>query len=698
MKRFFVAVALFSAVSSVGAGPRKYAPPYRLAQGVELPRTEFVSYRSQRDAVRDDCDSSQYYIGLNGAWCCRFFDSEAAVPQELAGGNVGALERMVASWDTVSLPGAWEIAGHGGRGKAVFASRAYDFAEDRRQVRPPYLPGGRNGQVAVYVRKFTVPFDLFDKAHFLHIGAVKAGARIFVNGEEVGFSRVDSKNPAEFDITKYVSEGRNWVAIVVPQWTEASYLEDWQGWRLSGINRGLYVFAQPKIRMRDYLVRTTLDPTYTNWLLETAMLLKTQLLNPFGVTVYYDLYDPQGKLVNSNFRDVEVGMRVEDTVRFTASIPNVAKWTAEQPNLYTILYRIKREGRFTEYVACRVGFRTVEVEGERFLVNGRPVVFKGVNLAEHADSTGNFVNEAQMRRMLDEMKLAGVNAVRTDGYPLPSSFYKLCDELGFYVCDVANINTWGLGSSLYRGGTISNDPAWREAYLARIDAMYERNKNHPSVVMWSLGDRSGNGYNMYQGYLMLKHKERTRPVVYNGAAMEWNTDVYCPDYPKSAENGSGRPMIPSRVGVDPVWWTAPGAQGAFLERWNDMTLTAQVPGGKYLLADDYKRVPMVSDEAFVTVAVSTNEAVRTLFANVAITQVDGARGVYRFENRMQFADLKDFQVRYQLMVGGRLAREGILNVAAAPGKSVDVQIPAVGGAGKDRKLLITVGHIARAEF
>lgn len=694
MKRCFVAVVLFGAISGVQAGPKKYAAPYVISAGQELPRSVFMSYRSQQDAFRNDFDSSQYYIGLNGEWSCRFFASEAAVPRQLVG-EAGEWERMIDGWDKVTLPGAWELAGHGGQGSAVFASRAYDFAENRRQVRPPHLPG--TAPVAVYVRKFTVPFDLFDKAHFLHIGAVKAGVRVYVNGKEVGFSRQDSKNPVEFDVTKYVDEGRNWVAIVVPQWTEASYLEDWEAWRLSGVNRDSYLFAQPKIRMRDYLVRTTLDPTYTNGLLETAMLLKTQLLNPFPVTVYYDLYDPQGKLVNSNFREVEVGMRIEDTVRFTASIPNVVKWTAEQPNLYTILYRIKREGRFTEYVACRVGFRTVETRGERFLVNGDPVIFKGVNLAEHDVRTGNVVDTARMRQMLEEMKRAGVNAIRTDGYPLPDSFYRLCDELGFYVCDVANIDAWGLGTDLNRGGTISNDPAWREAYLARIDAMYERNKNHPSIVMWSLGDRSGNGYNMYQGYLMLKAKERTRPVVYNGAGLEWNTDVYCPDYPKSAVNGSGRPFVPSRAAVDPVWWTTPGLQGAFLERWNDMSLAAAVPGGKFILSDHYKRT-VSADGAVDLAAVAGNEAVRRLFANVAITQVDAAKGIYRFENRLQFSDLERFTVSYRLMVGDKLVREGIVSVSAAPGEASEVLIPGGGGLGRDRKLLIEVGNIARAEF
>lgn len=694
MKRLFVAIAFFSVTCASYAGPRAYEVSYVVSDRQELPRSVFVSYRNEKDAFRNDFDSSQYYVGLNGEWSFRLFNSESAVLKQVSGDGE-TLEKLVKEWQTVALPGAWELDGHGGQGRAVFASKAYDFAKAKGQVTPPVLPDG--SPVGVYIRKFTVPFDLFDKAHFLHIGAAKAGVKVYVNGSEVGFSQKDSKNPAEFDVTKYVKAGRNWVAILVPQFGQSSYLEDWQDWRLAGINRDIFLFAQPKIRMRDYLVQTTLDPTYTNGLLETAMLLKTQLLNPHPVTVYYDLYDPQGKLVNSNSRDAEVGMRVEDTVRFTASIPNVVKWSAEQPNLYTILYRIKREGRFTEYVACRVGFRTVETKNEQFMVNGEPVIFKGVNFAEHAPQTGNYVDTVQMRRMLTEMKFVGVNAIRTDGYPLPYSFYQLCDELGFYVCDVADINTWGLGTNRNKGGNISNDPAWREAYLARIDAMYERNKNHPSIVMWSLGDRSGNGYNMYQGYLMLRAKERTRPIVYNGAGKEWNTDVYCPDYPKNAENGSGRPLIPSRVAFDPVWWTTPGLQGAFLERWNDMSLSASVPGGKYILSDDYKLSP--ADQGRVDLAaMSQNEQLHTLFANVAITQTDASKGIYRFENRLQFTDLEQFTVSYRLTSGQKIVREGIISVATAPGKSTEVEIPGVGSVGKDRKLTITVGNIARAEF
>lgn len=695
MKRLFAAIALLSVTYGAYAGSKKYAAPYVISDRQELPRTVFVSYRNPKDAFRNNFDSSQYYVGLNGEWSFRLFSSQNLVPDEVAGkGEV--LENLIQGWSTITLPGAWEIKGSGGTGEAVFASKAYDFARKKGQVKPPHLPDA--SPVAVYIRKFTVPFDLFDKAHFLHIGAVKAGAKVYVNGNEVGFSQKDSKNPVEFDVTKYVGEGRNWIAIVVPQYTEASYLEGWQDWRLSGINRDMFLFAQPKIRMRDYLVQTTLDPTYTNGLLETAMLLKTQLLNAHTVTVYYDLYDPQGKLVNSNSRDVEVGMRIEDTVRFTASIPNVVKWSAEQPNLYTILYRIKRDGRFTEYVACRVGFRTVETKGEQFLVNGQPAIFKGVNLAEHMPQSGNVVDTAQMRQLLIDMKLAGVNAIRTDGYPLPYSFYQLCDELGFYVCDVANIDAWGTGTSIYKGGTLSNDPAWCDAYLARIAAIYERNKNHPSVVMWSLGDRSGNGYNMYQGYMMLKALERTRPIVYNGAAKEWNTEVYCPDYPESTENNSGRPLIPSRVEFDAKWWTTPGLQGAFLERWNDMSLAAVVPDGKYILSDDYERQQASSGKVKLA-AMSKNDQLRELFANVIIEQVDAAKGIYKFENRLQFTDLDQYTVSYRLVnTSGKVLREGIVNVSAAPGESAEIEIPGVGLNGRDRRLTIEVGNIARAEF
>lgn len=648
MKRLLAASILLTAAfslfeNSAAAGRQHkneqkiYPAPFVSSVNREIPRSVFVSYRSTKDAMRNDFDSSQNFVNLNGAWQYKAFKGVGSLPEGIATSTFEP-----AGWSSVTLP-------------ASYRSKEATLANSK--LTPPNVPA--NTPVGVYTRNFTVPFDLADKALFLHIGAAKSSVRVYVNGKEEGYSQ-DSKNPAEFDITQSIQQGHNRIVVVTEGFSGGSYLENQAEWGTEGLNRDMFIFAQPKIRVRDYLVNTTLDPTYTNGLLETALLLKTQLLNPHTVTVYYDLFDPQGKLVNQNFRDINVGMRLEDTVRFTASIPNVTKWSAETPELYTILYRIKREGRFTEYLACQVGFRTVEVKDDKFLVNGIPVVIKGVNLSESTHEGGNHIDTVAMRTMLTKLKQKGLNAIRTDGEPMPYSFYQMCDQIGLYVCDVANIGTQWLGNSLTKGRTLSNDPAWRLPYLERIEAMYERNKNHPSVVMWSTGDRAGNGYNMYQAYRFIKAKDRNRPVVYEGAAKEWNSDIYMPTMPKNMTNDSDRPLIPSRVGYNAAYWSEGSeAQGAFLNKVTD-----------------------VPDK---------------VFANVIIEAVDATKGLYRFTNRMQHTDLEKFTVTYTVTKGRKVLSEGLLTVAAAPGASAEVLVPK-GGFTNGNRVEIRVGNIAVATF
>lgn len=619
-------------------GPKVYPAPFVSSENRETPRSVFVSYRNKEQAMINNFDSSQNFINLNGKWDYKTFDSPAAVPVA----QIAKPDFEPSGWGSAVLPRAWDTK----QGPLSGIKATLPIAEQKAIA-------------GAYSRTFTVPFDYIDKALFLHIGGAKSSSRVYINGKEVGYSQ-DSKNPAEFDISKYVQRGRNRITILTEGFSKGSYLENQAEWGLEGLNRDIFIFAQPKIRVRDYLVSTTLDPTYTNGLLETALLLKTQLLNTHNVTVYYDLYDPAGRLVNQNSKDVVVGMRGEDTVRFTASIPNVIKWSAETPELYTILYRIKRDTRFTEYFACRVGFRTVEIKDEKLMINGIPAIIKGVNLSEKGPAGNNYIDTVAMRTMLTELKHRGVNAIRTGTSPMPYSFYSLCDELGFYVMDVANLTTQWLGSSTTKGRTIANDPAWRTIYLERLLNSYERNKSHASVIIWGTGDRAGNGYNMYQGYMALREKERSRPIAYDGAGMEFNTDIYTPSFPKEAKNESNRPMIPSRVNFDPAYWNSPDIQGAFLEQWDD--------------------------------------AAAALFSNISIEQTDGGRGIYRFTNKLQHTDLDKFPVTYTVTKGRKVVTKGLLTVSAAPnGGTASVTIPK-GGVGKGRKLTIRVGNLAQQTF
>lgn len=636
MRRILATIALAWTTFALQAQPNEklFPAPYVISENQELPRTQFMSYRNQKDALEDNYEASQNYVSLQGEWYFKQFNSEAALPREITqGGDV--LEHYVADWKKASVP----------------ALRHW---------------GGIN--VEVYVNKLNVPFDLFDKAHFLHLGAVNGKVTVYVNGNKVGFSQRDFQSPVEFDITKYTAEGTNWVVLVVSRETPAYAVEGEP--KDSGVLGDIYLFAQPKIRIRDYTVSTTLDPTYTNGLLETALLLKTQLLNPHTVTVYYDLYDPQGKLVNSAFRDIQVGLKEEDTVRFTASIPNVTKWNAETPELYTLLYRVKREGRFTEYMARKVGFRMIEIKGNELQVNGQTVKIHGGGidpyLFQFSFETGLLLKENNLKEELIKLKRLGINAL--DIWRGQDDFYQLCNELGFYVFDIANVGN--LRTNKYEVPlNIGNSPAWREVILERVNTQYERNKNHVSVIAWELGRASWNGYNMYQAYLLLKKKDMGRPIAYSGANLEWNTDIFLPSSVERSLKDiplAQRPVI-WKMCNKKEYWQNPGVQGGFINM--------HIEGSPEIFKEYYQAV--------------------------VITAVDPAKGVYRFENRLQYTDLEQFTVEYELkQPGGKKAiKKGIINVSAAPGESMEVTVPGVGSVGqKGRTLTFTVGNIAQKQF
>lgn len=667
-----------------------------LAQGItsenrELARPTFVSFRKAADAKFNVRDTSVNYQTLNGEWRIMVIDDKYKVDTLLF-----APGKAIGNLKSVTLPSAAQLSLST---QAVFSSKAYTFLNDAPEKGEYKLPSTAKGAVA-YMRDFFVPFDFMDKALFIHIGAAQSAVTLYINGRRVGYS-TDSRNPAEFDITKYMVRGRNRVAMLVEQNCEGSYLEDQTDWRLSGINREVFLFAQPKIRVRDYMVRTTLDPTHKNGLLETALLIKTQLLNPHKVTVFYDLYDPKGELVNQASKEVELGMRGEDTVRFTATILDVKHWNAETPNLYTIAYSIKRIDRFTEYITVKSGFRTVGIEKGELLINGKAIKLKGVNLSEFSPITGNVQSEEELRKTLTDIKLAGFNAVRTDGYPLSDAFYRLCDELGLYVQDVANINSQGISRDINKGGTLANNPAWCADFKYRVNNTYQRNKAHTSVIMWGLGDNAGNGYNMYEAYMMLKAQEQMRPVVYNGAGLEFNTDIYCPDYPNMEKISEikgymdNQPIIISRCEFDPAIWTTPGVQGGFISRWVSPSITTS---GKFAtLSDEYKLTPQSSGAIKLTSAQDKLAEISDFFANVKIKAIDLKKGIFEFENRLDFTSLDRLEVTYDVIQNGKVKRHGLINVAAAPGETIQVQLPKYSYNSK-AKVVIKVSNLAQYTF
>lgn len=368
-----------------------------------------------------------------------------------------------------------------------------------------------DGADKLYSTHYAMPFAWIDREVFLHVEGLGSSYTVELNGERVAYSQ-DGRTPAEFDITKYCKEGRNSFTIRAlgsaaadaikhsAQPTAAPYV---------------YVVAQPRVRVRDIVIDTRAD--HENGLFAMGVVLKSHLLNPKDYRIHYELLDPSGKVVSYGHRDLRLDMQREDTVRFLDNIADVRAWSHEAPCLYTAVIKTQYEGRFGEYLVLPVGFRSLGFDGGKMSVNDVPVELHAAEFAMTSDI-------ATTADQLRELRKQGYNALKIKGGPQLDALYELCDRLGFYVINQADVNTSRHGASRRVGGNPSNDPLWEAAYVDRAVGMYHASKNHPSVVAFSIAEESANGYCLYESYLAMKRLEQVRPVLYPAVAGEWNSD------------------------------------------------------------------------------------------------------------------------------------------------------------------------------
>ena len=531
----------------------------------------------------------------------------------------------------------------------------------------------------------------------------------------MGYSE-DSKNPAEFLINKYLQPGKNVLTLKIFRWSTGSYLECQDFWRMSGIERDVFLWSQPKASIQDFRVVSTLDDTYTNGIFKLAVDLKNHTQETKNLNVGYELLDAKGNLVASEANDIWVSPASPQTASFEYDLKNVAPWSAEHPNLYKLLMTIKEEGKVIEVVPFNVGFRRFEMkqidqvaeDGKPYTVllfNGQPVKFKGVNIHEHNPETGHYVTEELMRKDFELMKQNNINAVRLCHYPQDRKFYELCDEYGLYVYDEANIESHGMYYSLKKGGTLGNNPEWLIPHMDRTMNMYERNKNYPSVTFWSLGNEAGNGYNFYQTYLYLKDKEinsMNRPVNYERALWEWNTDMYVPQYPSAewleeiGRKGSDRPVAPSEYShamgnsSGNLWdqWKAiykyPNLQGGFIWDWVDQGILEKDKNGReyYTYGGDYG-VNAPSDGNFLCNGIVNPDRtphpamaeVKYAHQNIGFEAIDLANGLFRITNRFYFTNLKKYMVHYSVTANNKVVRSGKVSLDIEPQASKEFTVP-----------------------
>lgn len=682
----------------------------------EYPRTEFMSYDSKQDALNQKFEESKYYKSLNGTWKFYFVEGYKDLPK-----NITDSATDTSNWKDIKVPGNWEIQGFG---TPIYVNHPYEFVEvstiNALPKEPwPYLP--EKNPVGVYSREIDIPENwLNNRTIFLNIGGAKSGVYVYINGKEVGYSE-DSKNNAEFRINEFVKPGKNKLTIKIFRWSTGSYLESQDFWRISGIERDVYLWSQPKVSLRDFRVKSMLDNTYKNGVFQLEMTLANYGLGdlieennyhpiPYqNADISYELIDSAGKTIASASETVSIKGRGEESFVFPEiKIPDVQAWNAETPNLYRLVLTIKNENyKSTEVVPYKVGFRKFEIKevatGDRkdrlFLVNGKPIKFKGVNIHEHNPKTGHFVTEELMRKDFELMKQNNINTVRLAHYPQPRRFYELADELGFYVYDEANIESHGM---YYGPESPAKHPEWQNAHLDRIANMFERNKNHVSVTFWSLGNEAGDGVNFNAAYRWLKNMERglmDRPVNYERTIWGFNTDMFVPQYPsaewleKVGKEGSDRPVVVSEYshamgnsnGKLNLQWQAiykyPNLQGGYIWDWADQGIEQKDENGKMFWAyggDFGKNQP--SDGNFMINGLvlpdrtphPALQEVRYAYQNFGFTK--NSNEDYVIQNRFGFIGSNDFKFEYSVLEDGKIILQQDLKIDLKAGESKEIRL------------------------
>ncbi|PWG82474.1 beta-galactosidase [Pararcticibacter amylolyticus] len=487
--------------------------------------SSFFSFENEGTALKNDWKKSSNYQSLNGVWKFFWAEGPSGLPEHFE-----SLSFDDGSWRTFNVPGNWEMNGYG---FPMYTTSGFEFTYLMPQNKPdpPVVPMNVNN-TGVYRREVEIPGSWENKKIVLHIGAAKSNLTVWVNGKYVGYGE-DSKLPSEFDISPYLVKGKNLIVLRVMRWCDANYIEDQDMWRLSGITRDCYLVARNPVHLYDVELTPELDTVYRDASLKTKLTLNQRPLSPLAAEV---ILKYRNRVISSQSAKIDTSISVSLDIPVSAPL----LWSAETPDLYDVVIRLSNgKGELLEVIHQRVGFRKIEIKNGLFLVNGKPVIIKGVNRHETDPLTGQTITREAMLRDIQLMKKFNINAVRTSHYPNSEIWLDLCDEYGLYVVGEANIESHGMGYDITL--TMANRPSWMQAHLARVERMIERDKNHASIVIWSMGNEAGNGYNFYSCYLWMKQRDPGRPVQYERAVAdykkftwEWDSDIINPMYPSPA--------------------------------------------------------------------------------------------------------------------------------------------------------------------
>ncbi len=628
------------------------------------PHAHFIPYATIDQARTGDKWQSPLLQSLNGVWKFNLAQNPSERPYWFFMDDFDTR-----GWKEIKVPANWELEG--------FDYPIYTNVKFPHKRTPPKIQEHYN-PVGSYKRTFTIPENWKGNDVVLHIGAASSMVNVWVNEKYVGYSE-DSKTPAEFNITQFLKKGENSLAIEIFRWCDGSYLEDQDFWRMSGITRDIYLVARAPQQVQDFRVVAGLDSTYTNGVFSLNIDVANNGENTSAAVVEAVLND-NGTAVQNFSKNLDAG---QNNVVFEATLPNVKQWSAEIPNLYELIITVKNGENVVEVIRQDVGFRTSEIKNGNLLINGKYVYLKGANIHEHNEKTGHYQDKETMLLDIKLMKLHNLNAIRTSHYPEPEIWYELCNKYGLYLIDEANIESHGMG---YGKESLAKDSTWMDAHLYRTKNMWERDKNQPSVIIWSLGNEAGNGVNFHATYDYLKSVDKTRPVQYEGARLDTNTDIFCPMYARMghmeeyAKSKPARPLIQceyahamgNSVGNLQDYWTLiekyPALQGGFIWDWVDQGLlkTDSVGETFWGYGGDFGPDTVPSDGNFCCNGLVSPDRsvkpqlleVKKVYQYIGFKPVDLKKGTIEIKNKYAFLNLSTFDFSWEIVGDGQVVKNG----------------------------------------
>ena len=559
----------------------------------EARHAHFFAFENQDLARKGDKAKSARFLSMEGMWKFHFVKDHQNAPE-----GFYALKYDDSQWVDFPVPGLFELNGFGDK---IYKNIGYAWGTTFKS-NPPYI-GETNNYTGSYRRTFELPADWNGQEVFFHVGSATSNLTLWVNGKYV-----DSKVAAEFNITKYLKKGQNLIAMQIMRWCDGSYLEDQDFWRFTGIAREVYLYATPKVHIQDFFVNADLKNDFKEGVLSGEV----QIASAKGTTLDLQLIDPQGKEVKQT--SVTMINNGPLTFRFE-TLGNVKAWTAETPNLYTLIMTLKQGDKVLEVIPQRIGFRHIEIKGGQLLVNGQPILIKGADRHELDPDGGYVVSVERMIQDIKIMKYLNINAVRTCHYPDDPRWYDLCDEYGIYLTAESNLESHGMG---YGEGTLAKRQDYEQAHLERQYGNVMSFKNHPSIIVWSLGNEAGYGPNFEKAYDWIKSYDQSRPVQYEQARHDGKTDIFCPMYmgyedcEKYAQTDNPRPLIQceyahamgNSIGGFKEYWDIirkyPKYQGGYIWDFVDQGLRdkSKITGKEiFTYGGDYGRYP-ASDNNF----------------------------------------------------------------------------------------------------